>query len=1100
MRSYLISLLICWSFSVNAFAQREPEAPLLPNIDQRETSAKKLNQNQSLALENLKSKLPSAEIELNQHLTVPNWIKSEDDFLTGPDGTGKSVESGAFSIPSGDPQRGALAFVNEYRDLFGFDAEELKTSKVKRDFVTPHNQMRTTVWEQQVQGIPVFEALLAAHHTQNGELINISGHFIQKQQALVAQFSSRFVSILPEQAIVNGLAQMGETDLQLPTPSSLPTGEEKRQNFKAHSILEEATVSLTWLPLSDSDLRLCWQIEMTPRLRNEMYRLLVDANSGEILVRHSLTEYISNATYRVFTSDSPSPFSPGHSSPSSIQPPLVPRSLVTTNAMSLVASPNGWINDGGNETRGNNVDAHLDRNGDNLADLPRPQGSPFRVFDRPLNLTQDPTSYSLAAVIQLFYWNNFMHDKLYALGFTEAAGNFQINNFGRGGLGNDAVQADAQDGSGLNNANFSTPSDGSAPRMQMFIFSGPNPNRDGDLDAEIVLHEYTHGLSNRLVGHGVGISALQTRGMGEGWSDFYAMSLLSKATDNFDGNYAMGGYATYQLGGLTQNYYFGIRRYPYSTNLIKNPLTFKDLDPAKASPHSGIPRNPIIGVVANEVHNMGELWCVTLWEMRVRLIKKYGFNVGNNLALKLVTDAMKLGPANPNYIQARDAVMQADLVNNARANRDLLWAAFAKRGMGANASSPGSSTTSGIIESFVVPDHLVIRPATGMITRGPIRGPFSPPSQIFTIKNDSPAPLNWTVTKNATWLNLSSFGGTLASGASLNLTATINSLANSLAIGVYSGTLRFSNTTNGTVQTRTITLRVGLPDYYTELFAANDNDLDNQTLIFTPDGSANYYSTRRVPATAFPVSPVGGTAVFLGDDSFAQVNLTGGAKLLFYGVHYSTIFIGSNGYITFTAGDTNFEESLSKHFMMPRISALFDDLNPTAGGVISYKQLADRMVVTYQNIREFGANVWNNFQIEMFFNGKVRITYLGVSAVDGLAGLSRGQGVPPNFVESDLTLYPPTAPVAPSGLTATTLSRSQIKLSWVDNSTNETQFRIERKVGATGTYALLGVVGANVVTFIDSNLTSGVKYFYRIRASNTGGNSVYSNEASAITF
>src|SRR3974390_3081491 len=202
------------------------------------------------------------------------------------------------------------------------------------------------------------------------------------------------------------------------------------------------------------------------------------------------------------------------------------------------ASPAGWINDGGNETLGNNVDAHTDRNADNLPDLPRPQGSPYRVFDFPLDLTQAPHTYSNAAVVQLFYWNNFMHDKLYELGFTEAAGNFQNNNFGRGGYGNDAVQADAQDGGGTDNANFYTPPDGSPGRMQMYVFTGPTPDRDGDLDAEVVLHEYTHGLSNRRVGGGVGISALQPRGMGEVWSDFYAMALLSEPADDVNGVYA----------------------------------------------------------------------------------------------------------------------------------------------------------------------------------------------------------------------------------------------------------------------------------------------------------------------------------------------------------------------------------------------------------------------------------------------------------------------------------------------------------------------------------------------------------------------------------
>src|SRR6185437_12414042 len=107
------------------------------------------------------------------------------------------------------------------------------------------------------------------------------------------------------------------------------------------------------------------------------------------------------------------------------------------------------------------------------------------------------------------------------------------------------------------------------------------------------LHEYTHGLSNRRVGGGVLITALQSSGMGEGWSDFYALSLLSEDGDDVNGNYAMAAYATYLTGGLTQNYYFGIRRYPYSSDLTKNPLTFKDIDPSQISPHSSVPASPV---------------------------------------------------------------------------------------------------------------------------------------------------------------------------------------------------------------------------------------------------------------------------------------------------------------------------------------------------------------------------------------------------------------------------------------------------------------------------------------------------------------------------
>ena len=95
------------------------------------------------------------------------------------------------------------------------------------------------------------------------------------------------------------------------------------------------------------------------------------------------------------------------------------------------------------------------------------------------------------------------------------------------------------------------------------------------------------------------------------------------------------------------------------------------------------------------MHNEGEVWCVTLWEARANLINKYGWAVGNQLILQLVTDGMKLTPPHPNFLQARDAIIQADLVDTGGANRNELWAAFAKRGMGFSATSPASSTTTG---------------------------------------------------------------------------------------------------------------------------------------------------------------------------------------------------------------------------------------------------------------------------------------------------------------------------------------------------------------------------------------------------------------------
>ena len=128
---------------------------------------------------------------------------------------------------------------------------------------------------------------------------------------------------------------------------------------------------------------------------------------------------------------------------------------------------------------------------------------------------------------QLFYLNNRYHDELYKLGFTEPARNFQNDNF-RGGIANDRVSGEAQDFSGTNNANFNTPADGGRGKMQMYVFTNTGGNRDGDLDGDVVVHEHTHGTSNRLIGNASGLTTNRARGMGEGWGDFYGLSLQVK--------------------------------------------------------------------------------------------------------------------------------------------------------------------------------------------------------------------------------------------------------------------------------------------------------------------------------------------------------------------------------------------------------------------------------------------------------------------------------------------------------------------------------------------------------------------------------------------
>jgi hypothetical protein len=207
-----------------------------------------------------------------------------------------------------------------------------------------------------------------------------------------------------------------------------------------------------------------------------------------------------------------------------------------------------------------------------------------------------------------------------------------------------------------------------------------------------------------------------------------------------------------------------------------------------------------------------------------------------------------------------------------------------------------------------------------------------------------------------------------------------------------------------------------IPDYFTELFSSG-NDLDNLSLTFTPNGSYDYYAGCAEAITVLPVDPSGGTVLSLSDDGSAPATLSGGETVSLHGTSYGSFYVNANGNVTFTASDGDYSETLADHFDTPRISALFDDLNPTLGGTLSWKQMADRAVVTWQDIREYGASSsLNTFQIEMRFDGTIVLSYLAITANDGLAGLSEGNGLPGDYFASDLSALGPCGPTCSDGI------------------------------------------------------------------------------------
>lgn len=423
-----------------------------------------------------------------------------------------------------------------------------------------------------------------------------------------------------------------------------------------------------------------WTIECTHSHHSECNHEHQSNIKGRSNIMSGNTALMTDSTYNVFAYPVESP---NHG----------PRTMEERPWLdNLVASPNGWHRIGNTDyttTRGNNVDAYLDSNNTNSptnGDDDRADGGSSMQFDFDWDEDTPPADLPLPAITNLFYWNNVIHDVWYNYGFDEASGNFQEENLnGMGGVGSDYVRAEAQDGSGSCNANMSTPPDGFNSRMQMYLCN----SRDGDLDNAVIVHEYGHGISIRLTG---GPSASGCLGnqeqMGEGWSDWFGLMMTIEEGDAAMDNRPIGTYLFNQdpTGA-------GIRPYPYTTDMNVNPMTY-------ASSFSGV----------SVPHGLGSVWCTMLWDLSWALIDEYGFDPdlyngtgGNNKAMELVIEGLKLQPCSPGFVDGRDAIIAADEAINGGANVCLIWEVFANRGLGYSASQGTSNSRSDGTEAFDMP-------------------------------------------------------------------------------------------------------------------------------------------------------------------------------------------------------------------------------------------------------------------------------------------------------------------------------------------------------------------------------------------------------------
>jgi Zn-dependent metalloprotease len=473
----------------------------------------------------------------------------------------------------------------------------------------------------------------AAVHIFNGQVIAQSASFRKSGNSFVPE------NIAPVESVISLDEAVKIASQQLGAPK------------------DDHPASNVYIQIPNGKLVYAHRFQVRDDERNKWYQVSVDASNGQLV---QVIDYVQYATYQVLPLPKGNP-NDGFE--------------VVTDPENVQASPKGWNSDGitsYTDTQGNNVDSRIG----GWFSTSRSDGGASLNFSTAWDVKSEPNTEAnkRAAIVNNFYLSNVVHDISYIFGFDEASGNFQQKNFQRGGVENDRVTINNQ-ASGSNNANFATPPDGQKPTMNMFTWTFNTPKRDGSLEASVPIHEYTHGISNRLTGgsaQGNCLGRTESGGMGEGWSDAVAIYLERKAGENRDLDVSIGAYV--------YNNPKGIRQYVYSTNMQTNPMTYNTIQ-----------KN-------NEVHAIGTIWATVLYELYWNFVDEYGFSAnwydakqkaGNIMTMQLVIGGMKVQPCNPTFLTARDAIISADQTYYGGVNKCLIWKAFAKRGMGTDAVQNG---------------------------------------------------------------------------------------------------------------------------------------------------------------------------------------------------------------------------------------------------------------------------------------------------------------------------------------------------------------------------------------------------------------------------
>jgi hypothetical protein len=654
----------------------------LPNVDLRATEQAPVPAATRAARADLAEDLgPLGEVRVDRKSGAVSYIGRSDRLLTAPS--------------SHSPQEIVLDYVRTHVEAFGLDEADIANLKLVARSVSPDGIVHLR-FNQALDGILSFDSGIDGHVTADGRLINVSG------------------------APVPG-ASLPDTDPALGARAGL---REAREAVDGESVLPAATAVaatpaqtttfaggeraiLRWSATADGP-SLAWSV-IADDGGERFYDVLVDAESGALLRRQDLTSDLGQARYF------------------GVDPLQTPTPIEIT-------MPPAWYDDNAGGTRlwGQYARTYIDGMSENPAageeqggeriQIPASSGAPAApdwLYSQstdfpgakpcpPSGCTWNNLDEESSAVNQFQAATNAhvitsrFHDYLEQapIGFDEASGNFQRTNTSGSGLGNDYVRVETNDGGGFNNANFSSPPDGMAPRMQVYLRTSRDIN--GSDQADVIYHEYGHGLSSRLVVNASGSSALsgfQSRMMGEGWSDFYSLDLLvheGRLADPPTPGQVQIGYYANSPGGVRYKPIdcpvnpaettAACNGTPTLLATIRGGFTYGDIVPMYAS----LTKPPFVPLYNEGPHDGSEVWGETLWDIRTAL--------GRETALALITGGMRLSVDAPSMLDMRDAILQQAVAMRSAPGApddhyEALWEIFAKRGMGADATTRSAGST-----------------------------------------------------------------------------------------------------------------------------------------------------------------------------------------------------------------------------------------------------------------------------------------------------------------------------------------------------------------------------------------------------------------------